>query len=286
VEAPLEKDIPAAEWGLGYYLNAYRALFKVGLAMMLQYRFAVLIWAVWGFVGPLVSLAVWTAVASGRAVSNGATGATFERGDFVAYFLTFMIFGHLSMSWDAFEFGFRVRTGQLSPQLLLPIHPMHGDAARNAGFKIVTSAMLFPVWIALIWILKPTPPQSMMQLALSLPALLLAAVVRYVWQYSLATLAFWTTRVEAVNQLWFTLDSFLAGRVAPLALMPGALAAVAYFSPFRSMGAFPVELALGRIPPEQIVPGFALQLAWLGFGVVALRLLWAAGIKKYSAVGA
>lgn len=275
-------------WGLRWYLDAYRAHLKVGMALMLQYRFAILIWGVWGFVGPLISLAVWTAAteARGGTVANAATGAAFSRADFAAYFLTFMVFSHLSMSWDAFEFAFRVRNGSLSPHLLKPIHPIHNDAARNASFKLVTSAMLLPVWLLLILILKPTPPASWVSLALSVPALAIACVLRYVLQYALAAIAFWTTRVEAVNQLYFTLDSFLAGRVAPLALLPGAVGALAYYSPFRSMGAFPVELALGRVPPEQVLPGFLLQLAWLGFALVLFRLVWSAGIRQYSAVGA
>jgi len=272
--------------GPAYYLRAYRALLKQGMAMMLQYRFAVLIWAVWGFVGPLISLAVWTAASGGGTVSNASSGVSYTRADFAAYFLTFMIFSHLCMSWDAFEFAFRVRGGQLSPHLLKPIHPIHADAARNVAFKLVTSAMLLPVWVLLIWLLRPTPPASALGLVLAVPALLLAAVIRYVLQYSLAVLAFWTTRVDAVNQLYFTLDSFLAGRIAPLGLLPGWLGAAAYFSPFRAMGAFPVELALGRVPPGEIALGFALQVCWLVLCVVLFRVLWAAGVKQYSAVGA
>src|SRR4051794_27810892 len=113
--------------GIRFYVDAYRAQLKVGMAVMLQYRFAVLIWGVWGFVGPLISLAVWSATtaARGGAVTNPASGVTFGRADFAAYFLTFMVFSHLTMSWDAFEFGFRVRSGQLSPLLLKPIHPIH-----------------------------------------------------------------------------------------------------------------------------------------------------------------
>ena len=120
----------------------------------------------------------------------------------------------------------------------------------------------------------------------ALPALVLAGIMRYLWQYSLAVLAFWTTRVEAINQLYFTLDSFMAGRIAPLALMPGWLGVIAYYSPFRGMGAFPVELFLGRVPPSEILPGFGLQLVWLAAGLVVFRALWTAGIKQYSAVGA
>jgi ABC-2 type transport system permease protein len=272
--------------GPRYFLDAYRAQLRQGMAMMLQYRFAVLIWAVWGFVGPLISLAVWTAASGGGTVENPASGARFDRADFAAYFLTFMIFGHLSMSWDAFEFAFRVRNGSLSPSLLKPIHPIHADAARNVAFKLVTSTMLLPVWLALIWILKPTPPTSGWSLLLAVPALLLAAVIRYVLQYCLAVLAFWTTRVDAANQLYFTLDSFLAGRIAPLSLLPVWLGAAAYFSPFRAMGAFPVELALGRVPPGEIATGFGLQLLWLAACILLLRVLWAAGIRQYSAVGA
>lgn len=273
--------------GWRYFLDVYRAHLRVGLALMVQYRFAVLIWGIWGFVGPLISLAVWSAASAARggAITNAATGAQFSRADFAAYFLIFMIFGHLTMSWDAFEFGFRVRTGQLSPHLLKPLNPIHRDAAQNISFKVVTSAMILPAWIVLFFLLKPAPP-SPTGLLLALPALVLAGVTRYVLQYGLAVIAFWTTRTEAINQLYFSLDSFLAGRLAPLSLLPGTLGTVAYLSPFRGMGAFPVELALGRVPAGEILPGFLLQLFWLGGSVLLFRVLWAAGIRQYSAVGA
>src|SRR2546427_5584458 len=89
-----------------YWLIIYRAQLKMATSMMAQYRFAILIWAVWGFVGSLISLAVWSAASAARGggITNAANGATFSRADFAAYFLTFMIFSHLTMSWDAFEF--------------------------------------------------------------------------------------------------------------------------------------------------------------------------------------
>ncbi len=273
---------------MSYWIQVYRANLKMAIANMLQYRFAILIWAVWGFVGPLISLAVWAAAtaAKGAAITNRATGASFGRADFAAYFLVFMVFGHITMSWDAFEFAWRVRDGNLSPRLLKPMHPIHHDAAMNIAFKLCTSAMLLPAWIVLFIVLKPAPPHSWWSLALAAPALVLAGLLRYIWQYSLAVIAFWTTRVDAINQLYFALDSFLAGRIAPLSLMPGWLGVAAIYSPFRGMGAFPVDLALGRVPPAQILSGFGLQLLWLVIGVLVFRALWSEGIKQYSAVGA
>src|SRR5205085_2922007 len=160
--------------GPAYFLDVYRANLKMAIAVMAQYRFAILIWAVWGFVGPLISLAVWSAASAARggSVTNAASGASFSRADFAAYFIVFMIFGHLTMSWDAFEFAFRVRDGNLSPHLLKPLHPIHTDVAFNIAFKLCTSVMLLPVWILLFILLKPTPPASWISLLLALPALL------------------------------------------------------------------------------------------------------------------
>lgn len=271
-----------------YWFHVYKTNLQVSIAAMLQYRFAILIWAVWGFVGPLISLAVWTAATQSRGgvITNASTGASFSRADFAAYFLVFMIVGHLTMSWDAFEFAWRVRDGGLSPALLKPMHPIHRDAAANLAFKLTTSSMLLPIWILLFVLMRPTPPQSLGSFLLAIPAIILAGILRYVWQYTLAILAFWTTRVEAINQLYFTLDAFFAGRIVPLALFSSGFAAFATYTPFRGMGAFPVELILGRVPPEQILPGFALQILWLGIGIAVFRALWNAGIRQYSAVGA
>src|SRR5579862_6334773 len=272
---------------MSYWLNVYRANMKMAIASMLQYRFAILIWAVWGFVGPLISLAVWSAAtaAHGGPISS-ASGASFGRSDFAAYFLTFMVVGHLTMSWDAFEFAWRVRDGNLSPRLLKPLNPIHSDLCSNVAFKLCTSVMILPAWVALFVMLHPSPPKSILMLVLGIPAVILAAILRYLLQYSLALFAFWTTRVEAINEFYFALDSFLAGRIAPLALLPAWMATAAALSPFRSMGGFPVELLLGRLTPAQAAIGFVSQIIWIGAAVVVFRLMWAAGVRQYSAVGA
>jgi ABC-2 type transport system permease protein len=269
-----------------YWLRVYRVNLRVAWALMMQYRFSTLIWAVWGFVGPLISLAVWTAATQARGSGVMGNSQRFEQADFAAYFLVYMIFGHLTMSWDAFEFAYRVRTGSLSPQLLRPLHPIHADASFNIGFKALTTVLLLPAWLVLFAVLHPTPPTSWANLVLAAPAVLLAGMTRYIWQYALAAIAFWTTRVDAINQLYYVLDSFLAGRIAPIALMPMWLGVLARYTPFYGMGAFPVEVALGRVELLAVAQGLASQMAWLAVGVVVFRMVWSAGVKQYSAVGA
>ena len=130
---------------MSYWWDVYRANLKMAVAQMLQYRFAILIWAVWGFVGPLISLAVWTAATAARGGTiQSAGGATFDRADFAAYFLVFLIVGHLTMSWDAFEFATRVRDGSTAVAL--------GDT-RILGIRLNDGTINNPMaeFIACIW---------------------------------------------------------------------------------------------------------------------------------------
>ncbi|MCC6445568.1 MAG: ABC-2 family transporter protein [Armatimonadetes bacterium] len=263
-----------------WFVRIYRAFFRMALAMMIQYRAAMLIWAVWGFVGPMVSLAVWIAAAQGGKIGG------FDRGDFAAYFLALTIINHIAMSWDAESFSWDIRSGNLSPQLLRPVHPIHAALAYNIGYKLLTVSVLLPIWAALFWLLRPTFHSSWHNLAWAVPAILAGAALRFLWNYCLAIIAFWTTRTQAINQLYWTVDSFLSGRIAPIALLPGALQLMAYYSPFRSMIAFPVELTLGRVPPQAILPGIAAQFLWMIAAWVLFRVLWSQGVKQYSAVGA
>jgi ABC-2 type transport system permease protein len=91
--------------------------------------------------------------------------------------------------------------------------------------------------------------------------------------------------VAALNQVYFGVLWFMAGQVAPTALLPGPLQTAARVLPFRYMVAFPVELLLGRSDAPQIVQSFAMQLLWLLLAFGGYHLLWRVGLRHYSAVG-
>ena len=102
----------------------------------------------------------------------------------------------------------------------------------------------------------------------------------------MAQTAFWTTRTEAVNQMYFMLLLFLSGQIAPLELFPAPIRVLAAALPFRWMISFPVELLMGRLTPSAALAGLSIQAAWFGAVLLLLRVVWRAGIKIYSAAGA
>jgi len=105
-------------------------------------------------------------------------------------------------------------------------------------------------------------------------------------EWTLALAAFWTTRVSALNQMYFLAMLFFSGQIAPLELLPHPVRVIAFVLPFRWTVGFPTELLLGRLTPVQVLTGIGMQAAWLMAGLVLMRLVWRAGLKVYTAVGA
>ena len=260
----------------------YLQQFKTTFASMVQYRASLFIWMIDHALEPLVYLVVWSVVADSR----GGSAGDYTTAQFAAYFIVLMLVENTSYTWIMFEYDYRIREGLLSPALLRPVHPIHADLAENISAKAITMPFMIVVAAVLAAIFRPTLSPQLWALAAAIPALLLGFLLRFLFEWTLAQAAFWTTRVSAINQSYFVLMLFLSGQVAPLSLFPPALQVLANILPFRWMLGFPVELILGRLTPPEALLGIGAQAAWVVIAFVLLRLIWRAGIRRYSAVGA
>jgi ABC-2 type transport system permease protein len=262
--------------------DVYVQQFKTTIATQLQYRAALVIWLIGHILEPLIYLVVWSTVAR----SSGGSVSGFTTAEFAAYFILLMLVNHVTFSWIMFEYDYRIRHGTLSFALLRPVHPIHADIADNVSFKLITLPVMFLAAAILAFAFRPAWHWAPWAMAALVPALVLAFLVRFLVEWTLALAAFWTTRVSAINQMYFVVVLFLSGQVAPLSLFPYPLQVIASLLPFRWMIAFPVELLLGRLTPVEALTGFAAQGIWLALSLVLLRSVWRAGVRIYSAVGA
>jgi ABC-2 type transport system permease protein len=263
-------------------LVLYRAQFKTTIASQLQYRGALVIWIIGLILQPVIYLSVWSTVAR----SQGGSVDGFNASDFAAYYLTALVVSQASFTWIMWEMEYWIRQGNLSPLLVRPVHPIHQHIANNLTFKLLTMAVVIPVVVVLTIVFRPNFTISAWTALAFIPALILAMALRFAMEWTLASLAFWVTRVNAINQLYFVVFLFLSGFVAPLDLLPGPVRAIAELLPFYRMLGFPVELLLGRLSPTQALIGFGAQLGWLMFSLLLLNVTWARGVRQYSAVGA
>jgi ABC-2 type transport system permease protein len=260
----------------------YVQQFKTTLASQVQYRAALVIWLIGHVLEPLIYLVVWSVVCAAR---GGRVGG-FTTGDFAAYFILLMLVNHVTYTWIMYEYEYRVRHGALSFALLRPVHPIHSDIADNVSSKLITLPGMLLTALGLVLLFRPTFQFVPWAVVASLPALMLAFLLRFLVEWTLALAAFWTTRVSAINQMYFVAALFLSGQVAPLSLFPHTIKVAAAILPFYWMIGFPVELLLGRLTPSQAWTGLVAQAVWLAVSLVLVRIVWRAGVRVYSAVGA
>lgn len=246
----------------------------------LQYSASIAIWMLWGITEPVVSLGIWWSIAGAGSVGG------YGRADFARYFFAVILVNQLAMSWDAWYIDRWIRQGELNHRLARPISPLHEAIADNLAYKVRTGTLIVVMWlvVAAVWptVRMPLDPRRW---ALAALATLLAAVIRFFNNYATGLLAFWITRATAVVELQFGLSLFLSGRVAPLSLLPPAVASVANALWFPYMLAFPVGLLTGAVPDSAILSGFAMQLAWAAAWVGLYQLIWTRGLRRYGAVG-
>jgi ABC-2 type transport system permease protein len=259
----------------------YRATFRNEITVMSQYRVSLAIWILSLITEPIVYMTVWTTL-----TPDGGTTGGFSDGDFAAYYITWMLVRHFAVTLAPDAIEWRVRQGEFSALLLRPVHPVHTDLAANLGYKLVALPIILLMMLGLATIFPPTFNLQWWSILAFIPVMVLAWLIRFLSHWILGLLAFWTTRATAFFQVFFTAEIFLTGRLAPLELLPPVIALTATILPFRWMIAFPTELLLGRLSPQDALFGVGMQVLWLMLELLLLRLIWRAAVRKYGAVGA
>jgi ABC-2 type transport system permease protein len=262
-------------------LQAFWVQLKTSSAVNLQYRAANLIWLIGAVLEPVIYLVVWDTVAQ----AQGGSVEGFTSSNFAAYFLALMIVDRLTFTWIMWEYEFFIREGMLAQRLMRPLHPFWVDVADNLAYKAFIIVVLIPTVILLMLFFRPTFETTWLDLLAFVPALVLAFILRFCLEWGLAMSAFWTTRTNAINQVYFVVFLFFSGRLAPLELLPSFAQTLASLLPFRWMLSFPVEVVLGQLSAQEILIGYSMQVGWTGVVVAAMLFAWRSSIKQFSAVG-
>jgi ABC-2 type transport system permease protein len=260
----------------------YRALFLASFQSFAAYRIQSLLWMLFAIIRPVIFLAAWVAVATAQGGSVGG----YTIGDFAAYYVCLTFVNQLVLAWNSQEFEWEVNQGRLSAKLLRPLHPLHYAVVDNVVFKLTTLPVLGVILVLISISFNAHYETQLWHVLVFIPSVLLAAALTFVFNWIIASLAFWATRMNTANTLWNRASFVFAGQIAPIALMPGWLQAISYGLPFWYMQGAPTEVLRGGVTPERALFILAGQTAWLLACYVVFRVVWRRGVRAYSAVGA
>jgi viologen exporter family transport system permease protein len=112
-----------------------------------------------------------------------------------------------------------------------------------------------------------------------------AYLIRSMLLWVLGMITFWTTRVSAIYDTYFTAELLLSGRLVPLALLPAWAAGLADVLPFKYTFGYPIEVLAGSLSTTELFTGLAFQAAWIAIGTALVAAVWRVGVRRYGAVG-
>ncbi|MCS7054717.1 MAG: ABC-2 family transporter protein [Thermoflexales bacterium] len=263
-----------------YLGRAYPVLLRFAWERAAAYR-AVFVVALMNAAFPLVMMAIWIELARESPVAG------FTTGDFVAYYLAAVLVRRLTAVGIVNDLERLIRSGELSPHLLRPLHVGHVFFARalvGRGFIVLLLMLAVGVGVALTpgarFDLRPV------SLALFVVACAIGLLFEFFVQFSIGSLGFWLTQVQGIAAAFQFVKAFLGGYIVPLALFPSGLAQWLVWTPFPISVALPVEILTGQADAAQVSARLIVGALWTLLTAVGARQVWRAGVRAYAAVGA
>jgi ABC-2 type transport system permease protein len=258
------------------------AVAKTQTMITAQYRSNMAVWSASSLVQLIVYMSVWQAVsrASGGAISGYSTA------DFAGYFMVLLVVRDLTFSWMPWNFPDEVKSGNLSPLMLRPLHPLCSLWANMLAIRFQGTLLLLPM-VAILWFLfDANLNTTVAAIAVTAALIPLAAFVRGLSDSLLAMISFWLVRIEGIRGIYYFLLLLLGGQFAPIGVLPHWMQIVAKALPLWWTLGYPVELAMGRESLASAPIGLAVLTFWAVVLFVAVRIVWRKGARKYGAVGA
>jgi ABC-2 type transport system permease protein len=263
-------------------LRVLRRITAADIAQQSVYRGAWVIFMLANICVPVISLLIWR-----TAIANGAQLPVDER-----YVTTyFVLLSFVTMATSSWMTGFLandIRLGKLSSWMVRPASLLVGFVANNLSEKFLKLFALVPMIGIVWWIFSDSMniPAGPGRWALFGVSILLGAILVFTIDILIASLAFWMDDVSALAQARLIIASVLSGAVVPLALMPDWSRGFVDYQPFRYTVSFPVEIVAGNLSGADLLAGLGIQFGYVVVVGALARLVWAAGIRAYSAVGA
>lgn len=259
------------------HVRALPVLFRTAFLESIAYRAEMLVWLM-STTMPLVMMAMWSAVAE----SSPFMG--YRPHDFVTYFLATFVVRQLTACWVAYQVNQEVRDGSFVRRLMRPLHPLFALFIEQVAYIPLRSAFSVPLAVLFLLIGTSAPPTLVMTLltALSILGGFLISFFASAW---IGLLAFYTGQSQKLVDAWSTALFLLGGYLIPDGLFPARVRAITRVLPFRYQIGFCVELMTGKIAPDALARGFALQWSYIALLALLSFATYRHGVRRFEAYG-
>jgi ABC-2 type transport system permease protein len=267
-------------------LRKYVNIFRVSLIERMAYRGDFLLGTILRFFPVITTILLWQAVFAGndhRSISG------FNEQRMIAYLLLI----HISRMFSSMPglsgaIARDIRDGNIKKYLVQPLDMIGYLLSYRAAHKvayITTSAGpyagLFLLCSGYFTGLMPDATT----LAAYLASLLLAFLIGFFFEACMGMAGFWILEVSSLLWVVNTVNYFVSGQMFPLDLLGHPWDVMLKWLPFQYLAYFPAVVFLREIEGQALIEGLMMEAAWAVVLIAVSRVLFARGLRRYSAYG-
>jgi ABC-2 type transport system permease protein len=255
----------------------------------MAYRANYIFGAVFRFLPLVTTIFLWYAVYKARqtgGASPSIRGMNYE--DMIAYYaLMYVARGFSSVPGTMTDISKDIKDGLLNRYLIKPINYLWYQVMYRLAHKLVfwyVALFTFPpIFFLMRHYFSHTP--TLLEWGAFVVSLVIAFCIGMLFCSIIGMLAFWFLEISTFLFVVMMLEFFMSGHLIPLNILPAYLQPVLTLSPFGYEGYWPCVILMGKVPADHLAGLLGIGILWIGVFYLISRVMWKAGLKRYSAVG-
>lgn len=241
---------------------------------------------------PIVTqIFLWSAVFAGMQAAGGGANeliAGYSYHDFVAYYLlTTISRAFSSMPGLAGGIALQIRNGEIKKYLVQPIDLIGFLLLQRVAHKFVYYGVAFLSFAFVFYLCRHYfpgwPPADVMFAYIA--SLILSFLLGFFLEATIGMIGFWFLEVSSLLFVYMLFNFFFSGHMFPLDMLPQPWKTIVQLTPLQYLAFFPSAVFLQKIQGRDLWIGLAVQAGWVVFFIVASRVTFWRGVKRYSGYG-
>ena len=208
--------------------------------------------------------------------------------EMVAYYLLVMV-GRAFSSMPGLTTGIArdVRDGTVKKFLTQPVDMLGYLFWHRVAHKLVYYAVATGPFALVFWLCRdyfdgwPDP----LTLAAGVATLVIAFLVGFLVEALIGLVAFWFLEVGSLVFIYMMINYFLSGHMIPLDFLQERMGDWILYLPFKFLAFVPATVLLGRYSRAELASELIQGVVWTAVLLVACRIAFARGVRRYGAFG-
>ena len=271
-----------------HILRTYWIILRTCLSERLVYRGDFAFATLMRFLPIVTQIFLWGAIYGVHSGQAHAQLNGYSYGDMVAYYLLAML-GRAFSSMPGLSSGIaqEIRDGSLKKYLTQPIDMLGYLFCARVAHKLVYYLVAAGPFALVFYLCRGffTIHPSAWTIVAFVASLGLAFLMGFLLEALIGLIAFWFLEVSSLIFIYMMLNYFLSGHMLPLDWLPAPFSTWVEYLPFQYLAYFPAAVLLGKLSTGEIVVHLAAAGGWIVILLLANRLAFARGVRRYGAYG-